>query len=168
MRHKSIIGFKMHASIKFAADFALGLVTEKLRSRIKIFTTLDSVDCIDRKVLPQEYGGTMPMAKMIGNCFWAEPKYYTLNLLFRNFHLYALFHAHTLSLLHKIELWKDEVAAKQEIVLNNDKMRVNLNMYSLKAREGAVSALKQLNCASSDGDANLYGLQGSFRKLEVD
>lgn len=67
MRHKSIIGFKMHASIKFAADFALGLVTEKLRSRIKIFTTLDSVDCIDRTVLPQEYGGSMPMAKMIGN-----------------------------------------------------------------------------------------------------
>lgn len=56
----------MHASIKFAADFALGLVTEKLRSRIKICTTLDSADDIDRSVLPQEYGGTMPMAKMIG------------------------------------------------------------------------------------------------------
>lgn len=60
------------------------------------------------------------------------------------------------------------MAAKQPILLNNDKMRVHLNMYSSKAREGAVSALKQLNCSSTDGDTNLYGLQGSFRKLEVD
>lgn len=68
----------------------------------------------------------------------------------------------------QIELFREEVAAKQAVVLNNDKMRVHLNMYSPKAREGAVSALKQLNCASSDGDGNLHGLQGSFRKLEVD
>lgn len=68
-----------------------------------------------------------------------------------------------------IELWKEEVAAKQSVLMDmNDKMRVHLNMYSPKAREGAVSALKQINCATSDGDANLYGLQGSFRKLEVD
>lgn len=60
------------------------------------------------------------------------------------------------------------MAAKQPILLSNDEMRVHLGMYSVKAREGAVSALKQLHCASSDGDTNLYGLQGSFRKLEVD
>lgn len=58
--------------------------------------------------------------------------------------------------------------AKQPILLGNDRMRVHLEMYSMKAREGAVSALKQINCASSDGDTHLYGLQGSFRKLEVD
>lgn len=77
---------------------------------------------------------------------------------------------HSLSLFRsfKIELFKEELAAKQKTVMDNDKMRVHLDMYSVKAREGAVSALKQLNCASSDGDANLYGLQGSFRKLEVD
>lgn len=56
----------MHASIKFAADFALGLVTEKLRSRIKFFTSLDAVKLIDRSILPLEYGGTVPMAEMIG------------------------------------------------------------------------------------------------------
>lgn len=49
-------------------------------------------------------------------------------------------------------------------------MRVHLDMYSSKAREGAVSALKQLSCADGETttDSNLYGLQGSFRKLEVD
>lgn len=66
MRHKAIIAFKMHASIKFAADFALGLVTEKLRSRIKFFTTLDAAKGVDRSILPSEYGGKIPMAEMIG------------------------------------------------------------------------------------------------------
>lgn len=60
------------------------------------------------------------------------------------------------------------MAAKQPILLSNDKMRVHLDMYSMKAREGAISALKQLHCASSENDKSLYGLQGSFRKLEVD
>lgn len=68
-----------------------------------------------------------------------------------------------------LELWKAELTAHQSILLNNDKMRVNLEMYSDKAREGAVSALK-LNCSANDNgnDPTVYGLQGSFRKLEVD
>lgn len=66
MRHKEIVAFKMHASIKFAADFALGLVTEKLRSRIKFFTSIDATKGIDRTILPLEYGGKIPMADMIG------------------------------------------------------------------------------------------------------
>lgn len=66
MRHKEINAIKMHASVKFAADFALGLVTEKLRNRIKFFTSLESAKCIDQSILPLEYGGKMPMAEMIG------------------------------------------------------------------------------------------------------
>lgn len=67
MRHKEIVAIQMHASIKFAADFALGLITEKLRSRIKFFTSMEqSTKAIDRSILPFEYGGTIPMAKMIG------------------------------------------------------------------------------------------------------
>lgn len=50
----------------------------------------------------------------------------------------------------------------------NDKMKVNLGMYSVKAREGAVSALtQQVSCCTKD-DSSLQGLQGNFRKLEVD
>lgn len=74
-----------------------------------------------------------------------------------------------LSVSDNIDLWKAELAAKQPILFNNDKMRVNLEMYSSKARDGAVSALKNF-CAPEDktAESTMTGLQGSFRKLEVD
>lgn len=54
------------------------------------------------------------------------------------------------------------------MTLLNDKMEVKMEMYSAKAREGAVSALTQkMNCGTEE-DTTLQGLQGSFRKLEVD
>lgn len=68
-------------------------------------------------------------------------------------------------------MWKNELTAHQPILLNNDKMRVHLEMYSSKAREGAISALHQLYSGvdgESGADASLCGIQGSFRKLEVD
>lgn len=74
MRHKEINAIRMHASIKFAADFALGMVTEKLRSRIKFYVSLETAKTIDRSILPLEYGGSMPMAEMIGKDFLENGK----------------------------------------------------------------------------------------------
>lgn len=55
-------------------------------------------------------------------------------------------------------------------LLSHDKMRVCLDLYSEKAREGAVSALKQgFGCSDiGSSDSTMYGITGSFRKLEVD
>jgi hypothetical protein len=45
-------------------------------------------------------------------------------------------------------------------------MEVCLDMYSAKAREGAVSALKEgFTCKKG---SEMMGISGSFRKLEVD
>lgn len=158
MRHKEINAVRMHASVKFAADFALGMVTEKLRSRIKFYVSLDSAKTIDRSILPKEYGGSMPMAEMIGT--------YLLNFI-----MPAEWDFKKKKKFQWIPgLWKAELAEKQSILKSNDKMRVHLEMYSEKARLGAVSALNQLHCNDENvnGDANLCGIQGSFRKLEVD
>lgn len=65
-------------------------------------------------------------------------------------------------------MWIEELKESRDTILLNDKMKVNLEMYSAKAREGAVSALTQhVSCGIKD-ESNLQGLQGSFRKLEVD
>lgn len=57
---------------------------------------------------------------------------------------------------------------KQELLKSHDKMSCNLDMYSERAREGAISALRYpLNSPEKEPNS-YYGLQGSFRKLEVD
>ena len=54
--------------------------------------------------------------------------------------------------------------------MTHDKMKVRLEYYSEKAREGAVSALKQeFGCSIiKTGESTMHGICGSFRKLEVD
>lgn len=74
MRHKEIKGFNISGSIKFAVDFALGLVSEKMKNRIKIYTSVESaMKTVDISLLPKEYGGVTPMADMISNSI--EPSF---------------------------------------------------------------------------------------------
>lgn len=47
-------------------------------------------------------------------------------------------------------------------------MAVRLDMYSGPEREGAVSALKHPIGCGKEEDNYIYGLRGSFRKLELD
>lgn len=65
MRHKEIYGVNVHPTIKFALDFGMALISEKIRKRVKLYTSVDEVE-LDKKLLPQEYGGVMPMKEMIG------------------------------------------------------------------------------------------------------
>lgn len=64
MRHKEIHGMNVQTTIKFALDFGMALISEKIRKRVKLYTNFKSVQ-IDMNLLPKEYGGTMPMEEMI-------------------------------------------------------------------------------------------------------
>nr|BAH71591.1 ACYPI000881 [Acyrthosiphon pisum] len=67
MRHKEIYGVNIPSSLKFALDFGITLLSEKIRSRVKIFSSIeDSHTYVDKSLLPKEYGGEMEMSKMIG------------------------------------------------------------------------------------------------------
>lgn len=70
----------------------------------------------------------------------------------------------------RLDLWRKELLEIKPTLLNNDKLKVRLELYSEKAREGAVSALKQgFGCSSvGSSDSMMCGITGSFRKLEVD
>ncbi|XP_046390749.1 clavesin-2-like [Ischnura elegans] len=66
MRHKEIYALNIHPSLKFAFDFGMSLAPEKIKNRIKIYTSVEEAQgCIDPQLLPKEYGGVMPMAEMI-------------------------------------------------------------------------------------------------------
>ncbi|KAI5646988.1 CRAL/TRIO domain-containing protein [Phthorimaea operculella] len=64
MRHKEIYGVNVHPTIKFALDFGMQLISEKIRKRVRLYTSVEDVE-IDKKLLPQEYGGEVPMKEMI-------------------------------------------------------------------------------------------------------
>lgn len=66
LRHKQIHGTLVHSSIKYAIDFTMNRLSEKLRSRVHVYTKIEDIKSIDRKILPREYGGVMPMKEMIG------------------------------------------------------------------------------------------------------
>ncbi|XP_074101379.1 clavesin-1-like [Cotesia typhae] len=66
MRHREMcfIGVPSFAFKLF--EFALSLLSEKLRRRVSIFKHIDNFKkTIDPKILPKEYGGTVPLADMI-------------------------------------------------------------------------------------------------------
>lgn len=69
MRHKEVHAINAHPSLKFALDFGMSLISEKIKSRIKIYTSLEDAinNKMDVSMLPKEYGGTIPMKEMIGD-----------------------------------------------------------------------------------------------------
>lgn len=134
MRHKEIHGLKVHASIKYAVDFALSQMSEKMRTRVFLHKKVEDVTkVIDKKLLPAEYGGEIPMSDMIAS-------------------------------------FKSELEAKRDLLLSNDEMSVKLELYPQSVREGSVRSLKSTieTMGESFNRKDIYGVQGSFRKLEID
>ena len=81
MRHKEINVINVNPSIKFAVDFGLALVTEKMKKRIHFYTSLDQATDLDKSLMPQEYGGTMPMKEMIGSRELNNVDYYCIFII---------------------------------------------------------------------------------------
>lgn len=65
MRHKEFHGTAPHPALKFALDFGMSLMSDKLRSRVRLYNSFDDMKSIDRSLLPAEYGGKIPMSEMI-------------------------------------------------------------------------------------------------------
>ena len=74
MRHKEVHAINTHPSLKFALDFGMSLISEKIKKRVRIYTSLEEAIShkMDTSMLPKEYGGTMPMKEMIGE-YWLLP-----------------------------------------------------------------------------------------------
>lgn len=135
MRQKEIHGLKVHKSIKFAVDFALSKMSDKMRKRVFLHKSVEDVKTvISPEMLPLEYGGKIPMNDMIS-------------------------------------MFKLELDAMRSVLLSHDQMQVKLELYPQSVREGSVRSLKNnidSFCDALDLKQETYGVNGSFRKLEID
>lgn len=69
-----------------------------------------------------------------------------------------------------IASFKHELMAHQEMLLKHDEMLVNAEMYPPSLLKGSVRAVKNPIEAQLDKPqkTSFSGIQGSFRKLEID
>ncbi|KAL1457146.1 hypothetical protein WDU94_001807 [Cyamophila willieti] len=66
-RHKDVHFINVPSPVRFVYDFVLSKLSPKMKSRMKIHSNLTEVhNSIGVECLPKEYGGTIPMAEMIG------------------------------------------------------------------------------------------------------
>ncbi|XP_045467669.1 retinaldehyde-binding protein 1 isoform X3 [Harmonia axyridis] len=66
MRHKSNHFLNISSSAIKLIEFAISLLNEKLKNRIFIYKSIDELHAkIDKKILPKEYGGEVPLNDML-------------------------------------------------------------------------------------------------------
>ena len=63
-RPKGIHVVNLPSAVNFMFNLLLTQSPPKLRERVKVYKSFDQLDCIDKKSLPLEYGGTIPMQEM--------------------------------------------------------------------------------------------------------
>lgn len=67
-----------------------------------------------------------------------------------------------------IDAFIKELEPKRDVLMNNDLMDVHLNLYPQSVREGSVRSLKKSIDAPDTAKVEFQGVQGSFRRLEID
>lgn len=68
MRMKGVHIVNVPPVLSFAYNLIMKHAQPKMRERIRFYKNFDEVDFIDKKHLPKEYGGTRPMAELLGEC----------------------------------------------------------------------------------------------------
>lgn len=69
--HKGFHVVNVPSVMSYLINIAMKATSDKMRKRIKVYNSFDdeSFDVIDKKCLPKEYGGTVPMEEMSSKVF---------------------------------------------------------------------------------------------------
>lgn len=139
MRHKEIHGLKCHPSIKFAVDFALSQMNEKMKKRVFLHRRVeDVVSVIDRNLLPLEYGGKTTMSEMIE--------------LFKK----------------ELVAKRDMLLSHDEMRVNLESYPQSVRLGSVRALKVPLDTQDKDGVGVGPKEEMMGGLSGSFRKLEID
>lgn len=63
-RHKGFHIVNVPAALSYFVNLAIKSSPVKIRERVKFYSSFDQLNIVDKKHLPQEYGGTIPMKEM--------------------------------------------------------------------------------------------------------
>ena len=55
----------MPSTVQYIANFALKHMPDKLKERVQFCSTVEEIDCIEKKNLPVEYGGEVSIDDML-------------------------------------------------------------------------------------------------------
>lgn len=85
MRHKAFHVVNVHKSLGIVSDLILSQMGDKLRKRVHLYSHFDEFKAIEKKHLPKEYGGIVPMKEMIGKCTGVVfPGHFIINICLIN------------------------------------------------------------------------------------
>lgn len=68
LRHKGFHIVNVHKSLSWISNFIVSQMSDKLKKRTHFYSSFDEFKAVERRKLPKEYGGTIPMKEMIGRC----------------------------------------------------------------------------------------------------
>lgn len=157
-RQKGVHIINVSPTVTYIANLFLSHAPEKARDRVKFYKSFKELDFVDKKSLPKEYGGTIPMEEMASK----SEVNFKVKVGFSRFKFLSG------------PLW-DMVLKQRDLHLSYQQMKVDEKMYPKACFEGSIGMLKvRLNSdnlfeeAKRCGNDAVFGVQGSFRKLEID
>lgn len=65
-RHKGIHVVNLSPALQYVASFAVKHSNEKMRERIKFYSSFDELTIVNKSSLPKEVGGTIPLKELSG------------------------------------------------------------------------------------------------------
>lgn len=156
-RHKGFHIVNVPAALSYVINIAIKTAPQKIRERVKFYSSFEQLGFVDKKHLPKEYGGTIPMKEMSSKMLAINFEHWWINVL-----------------IFLESIW-DMLTSKRELHMKYLNMKVDANLYPKACLEGSIEMLKiplsspdLFEKASRCNDESIFGVQGSFRKLEID
>lgn len=138
MRHKAFYTTISMPAMKLVMDFVIACGSEKMSKRVHIGKSFHQFEKLDKNILPQEYGGSIPMKVMIEMC------------------KRELETKRELLISHDLMKTRQELYPKSLLIGSSKSLKMTIVEQVIKHEK------------QKESKSFKKTIQGSFRKLEID